>query len=218
MTILKLSWCVFITICAISLYIVFNTPSDTQLPIHWNLAGEIDRHADAMHLMIGLPALLLTLLLIFVLMRRVDPRKQNVDMSHKAIDAIGFALSLFILAIQAGYVAILSGTHISIWLIIVCGAGLLLMVIGNYATKTRSNYFIGIRTPWTLASEHIWKKTHQLAGALLMIAGGIIAITSLFISAHNLLTLGAIILVPALFVPVFYSWWLWRHVQSEQSK
>jgi uncharacterized membrane protein len=54
---------------------------------------------------------------------------------------------------------------------ILAGTGLLLATLGNYLPKTRYNYVMGVRTPWTLADERVWDQTHRLAGPLMMLGG-----------------------------------------------
>jgi uncharacterized membrane protein len=60
------------------------------------------------------------------------------------------------------------------------GVGLVLMVVGNYMGKVRSNFFFGIRTPWTLSSERSWNRTHRLGGRLLVLIGLVAVVTPIF--------------------------------------
>ena len=93
--------------------------------------------------------------------------------------------------------------------------GVLFAVLGNYFQAIRPNYFIGIRTPWTLENEEVWKKTHRLGGRLWIACGLLIAVIS-FIIRNNLalaITLGAILSVMVI-VPVVYSY---REFQFQRS-
>ena len=87
--------------------------------------------------------------------------------------------------------------------------GALLMVLGNYMGKLRKNFFIGIRTPWTLASDAVWERTHRLAGWL-FVAAGLVMVASVLIGAPIWLPLGAI--AAATLLPVAYSLWIYRRL------
>ena len=89
--------------------------------------------------------------------------------------------------------------------------GIIFMVIGNYLPKTRPNYTIGIRLPWTLYDEENWVKTHRLAGKTWLFCGILI-----FFNAFIQLAVGLVIiltLVVMLGVPVMYSYWLGKSKQ-----
>ncbi len=87
-----------------------------------------------------------------------------------------------------------------------CLIGALLAMLGNYFQTVRPNYFIGIRTPWTLESELIWKKTHRLSGRLWMVGGVLITFISLILNNKNVLAITfGIILSVLIIVPVVYS-------------
>ena len=101
-------------------------------------------------------------------------------------------------------------------MIVGLAVGTLFIIVGNYLGKTRSNFFIGIRTPWTLSSDSVWQKTHRLAGKLFMLSGLIIVVSSWFIANSNLGTLVIFTVLPAALIPCIYSWWLWRSEQNNK--
>jgi uncharacterized membrane protein len=89
--------------------------------------------------------------------------------------------------------------------------GLTFVLIGNQLGKSRRMYLVGIRTPWTLASEEVWIKTHRLGGKL-MVAGGLLLLLSAFVPVPSglraaLFAAGIAVMVG---VPIVYSYWLWR--------
>ncbi|MCJ8319488.1 MAG: SdpI family protein [Colwellia sp.] len=218
MNMLKLSWIISIILLGISIYIIQGIPSDTQLPVHWNIDGAVDRYGDASTVLFMLPAVLMIILALFSALKYIDPRKENIAMSHKSIGAFSLAFSVFVAVMEAGYIAVINDKDVQIMLIITFSMGMLFMMIGNYLSKTRSNFFIGIRTPWTLSSDVVWKKTHDFAGKLFMLAGLVIAGGCWFIDTSTLMTLVIFTVVPAALVPVVYSWWLWQQEQAGQSK
>ncbi len=102
--------------------------------------------------------------------------------------------------------------------IINVGIGLLFIVIGNWLGKVRSNFIMGVRTPWTLSSELSWNKTHRLAGKLFVGVGLAQILVGVFFSTHpaaaKVMITGIILLV---LVPVTYSWWVWKNDPDRQS-
>jgi len=84
------------------------------------------------------------------------------------------------------------------------------MIFGNYLPKLKSNWFIGIRTPWTLSSEESWRKTHRLGGRLFVICGAVIIITSVLAPEQGRDVLfGA--MIPAILATTVYSYFVWRN-------
>jgi uncharacterized membrane protein len=98
---------------------------------------------------------------------------------------------------------------------ILAGVGLIFILIGNQLGKSRSMYLIGIRTPWTLASEEVWIRTHRLAGKL-MVAGGALLVLGAFLPLPSgvIATLMLAVIAIAVIVPVAYSFILWRRERA----
>ena len=92
--------------------------------------------------------------------------------------------------------------------------GVLYIILGNYFKTIKSNYFIGIRTPWTLENESVWKKTHELAGKMWFIGGILVVISSLVLDKNSnsivFLSISGIIIL----IPIIYSF----YIHKEQSK
>ena len=87
----------------------------------------------------------------------------------------------------------------------------MLMMIGNQLGKSRSMYLVGIRTPWTLASEEVWIKTHRLGGKLMILAGFALIVGALLpLAPTSAAIVSAAAIAIAVIVPIVYSWWLWR--------
>ncbi len=95
------------------------------------------------------------------------------------------------------------------------GIGLLFIVLGNYLTRVEPNWFIGIRTPWTLSSDTVWRKTHR-TGGWLMVVGGFVLAASVFLpqGAFLPLLIAAILIVAV--IPVVQSYILWKREQHDR--
>jgi len=217
MNVFKLCWGIAITTLIISCFTLSTVPEGMQLPIHWNIEGKVDRYSEASYALFIPPAVMFFVLGVLSLLKWLEPRKENLKQSTPAVSAITFAITLFMLVLEGGYIAIVNGLDVPMGKLITFSVGLLFMVIGNYLSKTRSNFFIGIRTPWTLSSDDVWQKTHRLGSKLMVFAGGIISLSCWFISANAHGKVILITVIPAAVIPTIYSWWLWKQEQTKQN-
>jgi uncharacterized membrane protein len=94
---------------------------------------------------------------------------------------------------------------------IFAGVGLLFIVLGNYMGKVRKNFFIGIRTPWTLASDEVWSRTHRLGGRVFVLIGFFMFLNA-FVRFPAQLLIWSIVVVAL--VPVVYSYVLYRKLEG----
>ena len=160
-----------------------------------------------------LPVLLVVMYFLFELLPKIDPRKENYLEFKKVYSIIKVAimLVLFSVYILASLSALGYAISISFWVPFIIG--LLFIVLENYFGKIRNNYFVGIRTPWTLANEEVWNKTHRLGGKL-FILGGLLMMIMDFVTVQVRLPLfNAIILMIAV-LPIVYSYFLYRHLKK----
>ena len=209
----RASW-VIIALTALSgvIAIAFVGPV-TEVPIHWNSAGEPNGYSTAFpaFLIPVLPQVFTTLLLANL--HLLEPRKENLENSKDIVEIIGFGVCILLASVQGLTIAASLGyqTDASIIFLFV---GTLIAIIGNYMGKLKSTYTVGIRTPWTLSSDDVWRKTHRLGGKLFMAAGLIVAVGSLVLAPENQVALMMATILPATLIPVAYSWKLWRKEQA----
>jgi len=187
--------------------------SGEKLPVHFDIDGNPDRYGNPFMALLGLPLINMVSLLVVAFVRRFDPRQQNAAASDKSMAGIMTVMALFLaiihLAIILSVFKVISFSGLNVYLLI----GLLLIVIGNFLPKTRSNFFLGIRTPWTLSSETVWRKTHQLGGPLMVAGGAIISVASLVLgNRESFYTFMGVVGIVAL-VPTIYSLILWQREQ-----
>lgn len=193
-------------------------PADAAIPVHWNWRGEIDRYGGKWEGLALMPLLTLGMSLLLYFLPYFDPRGQNVVRSARAYHAIWLILLLFFLGFHTIVVLNLLGYGVSITSVLLPGLGLLFMGLGNYMGKLRRNYFMGIRTPWTLDSDLVWNKTHRLGGKLMFIAGALTVLAALFLP-HNLAIFVLLFtLLGSVIWSVAYSYWIWRtEVRPQQA-
>lgn len=180
-----------------------------KVPVHWNAKGEIDRYGEKAELIL-IPLLLpLLVYVIFLVVPKIDPKKKLKNMGNK-LQTLKVLMTSFmsILALFIIYSAKNQSFDNSNYLFILIG--ILYIILGNYFKTIKPNYFIGIRTPWTLENESVWKETHKLGGKMFFI-GGILVVLSSFILDNEpnsivFLTITTVIAI----VPIVYSYILFK--------
>jgi uncharacterized membrane protein len=188
-----------------------------RVPVHFNLRGEADGWADKTALIgiVFLTTAALNLLLLFI--PRIDPKRKLESMGSKyhqlrfILVTFMAALSMFII-----YNALhQDGFQLNILFLLLGG---MFVALGNYFQAVKPNYFIGIRTPWTLESEQVWRKTHRIGGILWIIGGLVMIALALFPDSGIRQALFLITVAIMVLVPVVYSFIEFRKEQRLQQQ
>ena len=176
-----------------------------KVPMHWNIKGEIDRYGEKVELIIIPIFLPLLVYIIFLVVPKIDPKNRLNKMGNK-LQTIKFLLTtlMSILALFIIYTAKNESFTNPNYMVLIIGV--LYIVLGNYFKTLKANYFIGIRTPWTLEKETVWKKTHELGGKLWFIGGIIVVIASLILPKETNFTVFLIITGIITIIPIVYSY------------
>jgi uncharacterized membrane protein len=186
-------------------------PPDARVPIHWGADGQVNGWADKTVGLLLIPLITVGVGILFWFIPVIEPRRANIEKSGKAYGAIWVSVILLMAAVQVAIVAAAMGSSLDMTTLIFFGTGAVFIVIGNYLPKVRSNYLMGIRTPWTLTSERSWDRTHRLGGRLFVLEGILFIVLGLIRpSAEVLLVvlLGGIgVLLAVVFV---YSYRVWK--------
>lgn len=180
-----------------------------SVPVHWNIKGEIDRYGEKTELL--LIPILLTLLVysIFLIIPLIDPKNKLNKMGNK-LQTLKFLVTtlMSILSLYALYLvknqSLIDNNHIVLFL------GVLYVILGNYSKTIKANYFLGIRTPWTIENETVWKKTHKLGGKMLFFGGVIIIVMSLVLDQHLNFVIFGVITGLISILSILYSFIIYR--------
>lgn len=171
-----------------------------QIPLHWNMEGEVDDYSSKSFAVFGLPLILLALHWVAFFVTLSDPKNKNY--SDKVLHLIFWIIPVMSIVLSAIMYSVAMGKDVRVEAVISVFLGLLFLVIGNYLPKCKQSYTIGIKLPWTLNSEENWNRTHRLAGWLWAIGGFMILVAGFF----GVFVLAmAIPLIMAL-VPIVYSY------------
>lgn len=208
-----LSAAVVLLLAGISLYVGQRLPVDARVPIHWNVAGQIDRYAGKWGLVMA-PVTALVASLLFLLVTVAEPKQDNLAKSRTLLLIVWIGMLALAAVIEFSQVGTLLGLAVPVAALIVGGIGLFFVALGNQLSKSRPMYMVGIRTPWTLADPDVWIATHRLGGKLMMIAGLVWVVSAAcgWIGLFGAPILVGVILLSAL-VPIVYSYLLWRRKQ-----
>ena len=186
------------------LAIIWNTLPE-KVPTHWNYKGEVDQWGDKYSLIALLFLLPVLTYVLMLVIPKIDPKKKIEQMGGKYYQ-LKFILVLFMstLAFIILYISVNQST--SSPNLIFIAVGVLLIALGNYFKVIQPNYFIGIKTPWTLENKEVWKLTHILAGKLWIIGGLLIVLGSLTIDKSVFIYLFIVTIAILTLVPVIYSY------------
>ena len=154
-------------------------PDGAQVPIHWGIDGTPDGYGPKWLGLLGIPILTVLVVALLLVIPRFEPRRANLERSATAYVAVGIAVTLFVTALHVAAVLAALGENVNLGMVASIGIGLAFVVMGNYLGKTRSNWFFGIRTPWTLSSDRSWTRTHRLGGVAFVVIGLLVIVTAL---------------------------------------
>jgi len=153
----------------LSIYFYPQVPE--QMATHWNSQGEVDGYMSKLWGLFFMPLVITGLVIMFLAIPKIDPRKENIAKFRKYYDGFIVILVLFMVAVHLQTVLWNIGIRINPNAMLPLGIGLLFYYMGILTENAERNWFIGIRTPWTLSSEKVWKRTNRLGGKLFRIAG-----------------------------------------------
>jgi uncharacterized membrane protein len=142
-----------------------------QIPVHWNLTGEVDRYGGKFEGLLAIPLMALGMYLLLLFLPRIDPGRANYARFAGAYTTFRIAI-LVLLALVYGIVHLwIRERPVNVGAVMPAIIGGLMVVIGSLLGKIRPNWFVGIRTPWTLSSKMSWTRTHRLGGWLFLLVG-----------------------------------------------
>lgn len=165
------------------LFLVFNKLPDI-VPIHFNINGEADDFTNKQNLIWMLLALNGIAYLLFLIIPKIDPKKKYSN-DDKIYLRIRLVMTLLLSGISVLLVYLANGDTEKGITILALMFGAMCVLLGNYLQAVKPNYFLGIRTPWTLSDDENWKKTHLFSGRFLFF-GGIISVLLIFAMPSNL--------------------------------
>lgn len=200
-----------------SAWVLTRIPADKRVPVHFDIAGEPDRFSEAWTALLILPGLCVLLTVLFALLPRIEPRAVNLAGSQRAYDTIWGAAILLLAGCHGLLIASALDLALDIPRLVTAMVGVSFLATGNVAGKIRPNFTLGIRLPWTLASDHVWYRTHRIFGwgavttGLALLAAAGLGVPSVMLA----ITLFASLCVLLLGTTI-YSYCVWRSLSREE--
>lgn len=185
-----------------------------KIPTHWNYKGDIDHWGDKIFL-ISVPFMLpVFIYILFLIIPKIDPKKKISLMGGKFYQ-IKFVFVLFASALALFVIFSSKSQSVSSPNFIFVLIGILFIASGNYFKVIQPNYFLGIRTPWTLENNEVWKITHVFAGKLWFIGGFLIVLGALLFEVEFLFTFFIVFVTVLAFIPMVYSYIKFKEIEKK---
>jgi uncharacterized membrane protein len=153
-------------IAAVVASIVVYPRMPERVPTHWNMAGEVDGWSSRFFAAWLSPVMMAVMLVILRALPHIDPRRANYAKFSGMYEALIMVTMAFMLGIHLMLLSLATGSQVPVARVIPAAVGVFFMIIGAMLPRAHPNWFVGIRTPWTLTSDASWQKTHRLGGAL----------------------------------------------------
>ena len=211
----KLNWLEAALLAAplIALLVVWHD-LPARVPVHWNLRGEIDGWSSKAFTLL-MPLMGLGIVGLLHVLPRFDPKLGRAaggpGRMQSVLAILRIALAAFFGVIFWMQLAAALGHPVAADRIVPVATLLLLATIGNYSSNLRPNYFVGLRTPWTLESPETWRATHRLGGRLMFFGSVLLLVLQFFVSASAFMFL---FVASTLLLVAWALWYSWHHFRQ----
>jgi uncharacterized membrane protein len=178
-----------------------------RIPTHWNIKGEVDGYGSKQWSVFLMPVFMIGMLILFYFLPALSPKQFQVDTfrpTYLYIMVVVTALFayLHLLILYAVWQSAMRKQEFDLGRPLIAGIFLMFALLGNVLGKVRKNFYIGVRVPWTLASDRVWNDTHRLA-AWIYVASGLLGFIMILVGVPILYPI--ILWIGSLFIPVIYS-------------
>ncbi|WP_297992234.1 SdpI family protein [Anoxybacillus sp.] len=168
---------IILIVCSYVLSLLAIPYLPNEVAIHWNAAGEPDDFMNKWWGALLFPLFLTGITFLLIYLPKFDPRKENYKKFENVYHIFLHVFVIFFVILHVVTLAYNVGFSVQVDIVVPIGVGVLFIVLGNYMPKIKPNYFIGIRTPWTLDNEAVWQKTHRVGGKVFVMMGVLVMLT-----------------------------------------
>jgi uncharacterized membrane protein len=186
------------------------------VPTHWDMLGRPNGWSSRLWGAWVMPIFLVAIWAFMRLLPAIDPRGSNYAKFGGAFEGIIVSIMLFMFGMHIIILRAALGYPVAMQRVLPIGLGILFIAIGNLLPRARPNWFIGIRTPWTLSSDRVWEKTHRFGGHVFVGAGILILLSALVTAQWAPVVLFSVISLCAASV-LIYSYVEWKREQPSAS-
>jgi uncharacterized membrane protein len=195
----------FLIIATLSVTLIVYPELPSRVPMHWNLRGEVNRYGDKLEIFL-MPAAMAVIALLFAALPWLSPRRFEVDTFRSTYLYIMLLVLSFMAYVHVLTIWVALSKPLDLNRALMGALFLLLALLGNVLGRVRRNFYIGVRTPWTLANERVWDATHRFAAKVFVLAG-LLGLLSQVVTASpwaGLVIFGAAAIASALYSLVYY--------------
>jgi len=177
-----------------------------EVPTHWNFQGVVDDTGSKTWATWLIPGISLLMLILFPLLAKIDPKKKNYKNFKDSWEHMQTIMILFFAYIYGitMYITINPTSGNLIGELMMSGIGVLFIILGLLMRKIKQNYFVGIKTPWTLEDTKVWDKTHEFGGWAFA-AAGLIFLVNAWLQVQFTITF-IIVITGIILAPIVYSY------------
>jgi len=184
-----------------------------KIASHWNVQGQVDGYMSKFWGLFLIPLISAGLFLLFIAIPKIDPLKTNIEKFRKYYDGFITLIIIFLFYLYLLTIFWNMGIRFDIIQLLAPAFGILFYYCGILTENAKRNWFIGIRTPWTLSNDAVWDKTHKIGGKLFKISG-IVVLFGIFFRNYALF----FILVPVILVAIYTIIYSYVEYQKEFTK
>lgn len=200
---------------AFSWFFINNFPE--RVAIHWDINGNPDNFSNKYSAALSIPIVILLIYLLLTFLPNIDPKKDRYSEFSKIYNHFRSLIVFFMLFVYlvSGFNNL--GYNISVAKLIPTSIGVLFFLMGFYMKDIKMNYFVGVKTPWTLSSEYVWDKTHKFSGKVFMFSAFLLFLTA-FVPSFYKMTLLISALVLIIFSTTIYSYLVYIKENKKNKK
>lgn len=183
-----------------------------RIPTHFNGDGVPDDYSSKGFGLFLLPLVNIAMYIMFIILPKIDPSRRNYGLFLDKYNVIRMVLHIFITFVFFLTSIYALGYHYNMTMLILYGVLILFLVLGNVMGNVRHNYFIGVRTPWTLANEEVWTKTHRMTSKLWVFSTLIMMIVLPLVPAPDIAFIAYAATISI--IPIVYSYVIFRKIEK----
>jgi uncharacterized membrane protein len=181
-----------------------------RIPIHWDLNGQVDGYGGKFSGLVLLPLISLGTYAFLLVLPRIDPGKANYMGFTGAYTAIRVSVLGVLVVIYAATIRSIQAHSLDMGSVAPLALSALIVVLGSVMGKLRPNWFVGVRTPWTLSSKIAWVRTHR-AGGWVFVVTGLLSAAACLVSNRAGFWVMSVGLLGGGVALIVYSHWVWRN-------
>jgi immunity protein, SdpI family len=194
------------TVAALAASLVLYPRLADEIPIHWNIQGQVDGYGSKTWAAFLMPGAMAGMLALFLALPWLSPKHFELDSFRSTYWFIVLVIMLLVAYTHGLMLWAAAAGRVDITRALLVGLLLMFGLIGNVMGKVRRNFWVGVRTPWTIANERVWNDTHRLAGKLFVAAAAIGLATLLLPLPLPAVSIAVFTLImTAALLPVLYS-------------